>query len=70
MELVAAKVGDVEVLKRMLFATSYLPSDVPHYWNIVATFSVVALACTWAASCTNNNVLITLGEPFYSSSVA
>ena len=38
MELVAAQVSDVGVLRRMLFATSYLPSDVPHYWNIVATF--------------------------------
>ena len=39
MELVAAQVGDTGVLRRMLFATSYLPSDIPHYWNIVATFS-------------------------------
>ena len=38
MDLVAAQVGDVGVLRRMLFATSYLPSDVPHYWNIVSTF--------------------------------
>ena len=37
MELVAAQISDVGVLRRMLFAT-YLPSDVPHYWNIVATF--------------------------------
>ncbi len=39
MELVAAQVGDVAVLRRMLFATSYLPSDIPQYWNIVATFA-------------------------------
>ena len=38
MELVAAQIGDAGILRRMLFATSYLPSDVPHYWNIVATF--------------------------------
>ena len=38
MELVAAQVGDVGVFRRLLFATFYLPSDVPHYWNIVATF--------------------------------
>ena len=38
MELVAAEVGDVGVFRRLLFATFYLPSDVPHYWNIVATF--------------------------------
>ena len=36
--MVAAQVGDVGVFRRLLFATFYLPSDVPHYWNIVATF--------------------------------
>ena len=35
--------------------------------------SLVALVCTWAAkliSCTNNEVLITLGGPFYGSFAA
>jgi hypothetical protein len=41
MELIGPVVKDVSVLRRMLFAASYLPQDVPHYWEIVASFSCV-----------------------------
>ena len=41
MELVGSVIRDVSVLRRMLFAASYLPQDVPHYWEIVASFSCV-----------------------------
>uniref|UniRef100_A0A1X7TCX0 CxC5 like cysteine cluster associated with KDZ domain-containing protein n=1 Tax=Amphimedon queenslandica TaxID=400682 RepID=A0A1X7TCX0_AMPQE len=30
---------DLEATRRMLFATSWLPSDTPNYWNMVAKFS-------------------------------
>lgn len=39
MELVGSVVKDVSVLRRMLFATSFLPRDVPHYWEIIACFA-------------------------------
>ena len=39
MELVGSVVKDVSVLRRMLFA-AYLPQDVPHYWEIVASSCV------------------------------
>ena len=29
---------DVAVFRRMIFATAYLPREVPHYWDIVAHF--------------------------------
>ena len=41
MELVGSVIKDVSVLRRMLFAASYLPQDVPHYWEIVASLSCV-----------------------------
>ena len=41
MELVGSVIKDVSVLRRMLFAASYLPQDVPHYLEIVASFSCV-----------------------------
>ena len=40
MELVGSVIKDVSVLRRMLFAASYLPQDVPHYWEIVASSCV------------------------------
>lgn len=39
MELAGSVVKDVSVLRRMLFATSYLPEELPHYWEIIAAFS-------------------------------
>ena len=41
MELVGSVIKDVSVLRIMLFAASNLPQDVPHYWEIVASFSCV-----------------------------
>jgi hypothetical protein len=38
MEIVQKKVKDVSVLKRLLFATAYIPKEVPGYWEIVAKF--------------------------------
>lgn len=38
MDVVTAKVTDVAVLRRMLFATAYLPTDIPNYWAIIASF--------------------------------
>jgi hypothetical protein len=32
------KVNDVGVLKRLMFATSYLPADIPQYWEIITKF--------------------------------
>lgn len=39
MEVVATEVKDVAVLKRLLFATAYLSSETPHYWEIVTRFA-------------------------------
>ena len=33
------KVGDAATYRRMLFATSYFLSGIPHYWDIVAKFT-------------------------------
>ena len=39
MDLAASLVKDVSILRRMLFATAYLPQEVPNYWEIIASFS-------------------------------
>ena len=44
MEVVAALIGDVAVLRRMLFATSNLPPELPYYWDTVASFG--CLGCS------------------------
>ena len=49
MELVGSVVKDVSVLRRMLFAASYLPQDVPHYWEIVASFSCTGSSTSLSA---------------------
>ena len=36
---VAVAVIDPGVLRRMMFATSYLPHDLPKYWEVVASFA-------------------------------
>lgn len=41
MELAGTFVKDVTVLRRMIFATAYLPQEVPHYWDIVAHFCCI-----------------------------
>jgi hypothetical protein len=33
-----SEVNDIAVLKRLMFATSYLPPETPHYWEIVTQF--------------------------------
>ena len=38
MEVVAVQIKDVAVLRRMLFATSTLPTELPNYWDTVASF--------------------------------
>ena len=45
MELAAAQVKDTAVFRRLVFAASYLPTDIPHYWNIVATFASQESLC-------------------------
>lgn len=39
MELLAEKVTDLAVIRRMLFAVSFLPSDYPQYWQVIAMFA-------------------------------
>ena len=34
-------VKDVSVLRRMMFATAYLPEELPNYWDIIASFSCI-----------------------------
>ena len=44
MEVVAVQIKDVAVLRRMLFATSTLPTELPNYWDTVASFG--CLGCS------------------------
>ncbi len=39
MELASSVLKDVSVLRRMLFATAFLPGELPHYWEVIASFS-------------------------------
>lgn len=39
MDLLASRIQDVSVIRRMLFAVSFLPRDYPHYWDTVTQFS-------------------------------
>ena len=39
MDIASSLVKDVSVLRRMLFASTYLSCDMPHYWEVVASFS-------------------------------
>ena len=41
MEKTVATVDDVDpgVLRRMMFATSYLPRDLPNYWEVIVSFA-------------------------------
>ena len=38
MDLLPAELQDAAVLRRIIFAATYLPTDVPHYWSIVGQF--------------------------------
>jgi len=39
MEMIVAQVKDPTVYRRMQFAASFLPTEMPHYWETVATFA-------------------------------
>ena len=39
MDLLASRIQDVAVIRRMLFAVSFLPPDYPHYWDTVTQFA-------------------------------
>ena len=39
MDIASSLVKDVSVLRRMLFASTYFSCDMPHYWEVVASFS-------------------------------
>lgn len=34
-------IKEVSVLRRMLFAATYLPEDVPNYWETLVSFGTV-----------------------------
>lgn len=40
MELIKEKIQDVSVLRRMIFACSFLPKHCPMYWELVSKFAV------------------------------
>ena len=37
MEAIAEKIHDVSILRRLLFATAFLPSCYPNFWAAFAT---------------------------------
>ena len=39
LKLLAKKFSRVSVLRRLLFAASQLPTDLPNYWKIVLDFA-------------------------------
>lgn len=39
MEIATGQVVDATTFRRLLFATSYLPPDIPNSWDIIATFA-------------------------------
>ena len=39
MEAIAEKIHDVSILRRLLFATAFLPSCYPNFWENVAAFA-------------------------------
>lgn len=39
MDLLASRISNVSVLKRMLFACTFLPQDHPRYWEVVSKFA-------------------------------
>ncbi len=49
MELAGSVVKEVSVLRRMLFATAFLPRELPHYWEIIASFSCRGSSTSLAA---------------------
>ena len=57
MELAGSVVKYVSALRRMIFATSYLPQELPQYWDIVASFS-----CNGSTSHINGDTVKVLME--------
>ena len=41
MEIASSVVKDASALRRMLFATANLPQKLPHYWEVIASFSCI-----------------------------
>ena len=39
MDLLPSELQDPAILRRIIFAAVYLPSEMPHYWNIIARFA-------------------------------
>ena len=39
MEIAGTQVRHATILRRMLFATYFLPSDIPDYWDGVVNFA-------------------------------
>ena len=38
---VSRYIKDVSVLRRMLFASTYLPDDLPNYWQVIVEFGTL-----------------------------
>lgn len=36
---VASVLPDISVLRRLLFASAYIPKEMPHYWEEVTAFA-------------------------------
>ena len=39
MELIPSEITDLGMLRRILFASVYLPKDLPEYWTVIAAFA-------------------------------
>ena len=39
MELIPPEIADLGTLRRILFATTYLPKDLPEYWSVITVFA-------------------------------
>ena len=58
MELVTGHVRDLAVLRWMLFATAFLPKELPYYWEIVISFAHEGTS----TSCTAEGVEVMMGN--------
>lgn len=39
MELIPSEITDLGMLRRILYASVYLPKDLPEYWSVIAAFA-------------------------------
>ena len=46
MEVVPPEIADLGILRRIVFASTYLPKDLPEYWSIITSFAKAGVACT------------------------